>query len=103
MAARNGSHLVYVVLGGLLGALLSGAGVWVTWGRSVVDEPKVIELIETRSPYVLDKRLLLDNGVKLKELEQAVRSLELEVRELKTLLHVMIEDETGPRRNNGAF
>lgn len=44
----------------LLGALISGAGTWITFAREVVPRDEVIELIQTRSPYVPDKRVLGD-------------------------------------------
>lgn len=86
------SRLVTITLSVLMGALISGAGAWVTWGRSIVDEPKVIELIETRSPYLYDKKLLLERLHKLDSLEDSVDEVKGDIRELKVLIQRYLQE-----------
>jgi len=61
----------------LVGALLTGAGAWVTWARTIPSKAEVIELIETRSPYVVDRKLLEDNAERQKRMEERLQDLEV--------------------------
>ncbi len=80
-----------------MGALISGVGAWVTLGRSVdakVTEPEVIELIETRSPYLYEQRLL----------KHQIQQLSDDVQELKEMVRVYFEGNAhGPPRDNGSY
>lgn len=95
------SNLSITIIGALVVALLSGTGYWVTWGSELITEPKVIELIETRSPYLIDRKLLLDQKLRLEDLDKSLDELKLEVRELKTMLRLVLEVDSGPPDPNG--
>jgi hypothetical protein len=77
-----------------MGALVSGAGAWVTWGRSVVTEPEVIELIETRSPYLYEQQLL----------KHQIQELRNDVKELSDMVKTYFEgNANGPPREDGSY
>lgn len=59
----------------LLSVVLTGAGAWLTWGREVRSESKVIDLIETHSPYLEDRKLFERSLVELEKLSEAVTKL----------------------------
>ena len=84
---------VRLVIAALLGTLLTGAGTWVTWGRNIVDEPKVIELIETRSPYVQDRRYLEKTAETIEEVRLEVVEQGKDLAEIKAILKAYIESE----------
>ena len=71
----------------LIGALLTGAGAWVTWARTVPSKAEVIELIETRSPYLQDRRLLEERtGKELTKLREEVEELSVQMSRLSAVL-----------------
>ncbi len=80
--------------GVLLAALISGAGAWVVWARQVPTEGQVLELIETRSPYVEDRKELAyrvtEQTAKVRTLEEKVGDLQRDISEVKTLLKTLI-------------
>lgn len=98
MSRESGRFTTFLiaVVSVLTGALITGAGTWLAWGSAVVTEPKVIELIETRSPYLEDRKVLLKQCDEIDELTK-------EVQELKVLIYVLVEREHGPLRENGYF
>lgn len=75
----------------LLGALVAGAGTWITFAREVVPRAEVIELIHTNSPYVPDKRALEDATEQLDMLADGQQN----IREELARIRVMVEDLRG--------
>jgi len=75
-----------LTLAAVLGALVSGAGAWVTLGRSVTTRADVVELIETRSPYIEDKRILNDAIEQLHMLADGQHRLREQLARIETLL-----------------
>jgi TolA-binding protein len=78
-----------VLLGVLLTALVTGAGAWVAWAAQVAEKPstaEVVELIETRSPYIVDQKQLNEQTVRVRQLEQKLQEVQRDVTEVKTML-----------------
>ncbi len=78
-----------MVIGALLTTLLLGTGAWVTWAQKVAQKPseaKVIELIETHSPYNVDRRHIEDQSLHIGKLDESVQELTGDVIEVQTLL-----------------
>jgi DNA-binding transcriptional MerR regulator len=79
-----------LVIAALLGALLSGAGAWITWGRSVLNANEIKEIVKTQSPYVVDKKAIeqrtKENTEELKKLREEIKELSGDSKEIKALL-----------------
>jgi len=79
--------VVGLVLAALLGAVVSGASAWISWGRNTVARAEVIELIETRSPYLRDQRAFNDAMEQIHMLADGQQV----IREELAKLHVMVQ------------
>ena len=79
-----------IVAAVLLGALVSGAGVWITWASEVTNRAEVIELIDIYSPYITDKKALeVEIGaysVRLTRVESKIDSVTRDVAEVSVML-----------------
>ena len=82
----------------LLSVVLTGAGAWLTWGREVRSESKVIDLIETHSPYLEDRKLFEKNLEESAELRRTLIDLAGAVRELTVKVDHVIQTHHGEGR-----
>lgn len=80
--------LTKIALGVLLGAAVTGAGAWLTWASDVVTEAKAIDLIETHSPYLEDRKLLMKGLEDIGEIAEDADAARLELTAIRTLLQV---------------
>ena len=66
------------------------AGFWVVQARGYVTRPEVLDMIQTESPYLVDKRLVLQNINDMKDVLQkntdVIAQLNLEISRLRTEL-----------------
>lgn len=84
-------RVVELTLAALLGAMVSGAGAWVTMGRSVATRDEVIGLIGTHSPYLKDQRVLNDAIEQLYMLASEQQQIREQLARIETRLEVLIE------------
>ena len=77
-----------LVAAALLGALISGAGTWIAFAREVVPRDEIIGLIQSRSPYVPDKRVLGDAIEQMGMLAEGQQTIRMDL----ALLTQMVED-----------
>jgi len=70
----------------LVGIVVSGAGAWVTWGRSVRSEAEVIELIETHNPYLEDRKILFQGLEELSKIRLILDEQRMETVAIRVLL-----------------
>jgi hypothetical protein len=89
----RGGTVTKVVLAALVSAVLTGVGAWLTLARDVVTEAQAIDLIESRSPYLEDRKLLEKNLWEVAELRQDMTDLTLAVRELAVEMKHARKDE----------
>ena len=75
----------------LIVALVIG---WLTLGRDAVGREEVIELIESRTPYVSDRQALHNsvrqNSARIHELSQALRDLERQGHRVEAKLDLLL-------------
>ena len=77
----------------LLSVVFTGAGAWLTWGREVRSESKVIDLIETHSPYLEDKKLVERSLVQLDKLTEAVVKLTITMEGFSVVLQHQLDQD----------
>lgn len=85
-----------IIIGALFAALISGAGLWVAWARTVPTTAEVKELIQTQSPYLEDRKVLVEQGERIEKLEDHVLVILQEIAEANAALRFLIrqsEDE----------
>ena len=87
-----------------LGALTSGVGTlivalivgWLTLGRHAVGREEVIELIESRAPYVADRQALLNavetNAEHIDQLARTIRELERQGHRVEAKLDLLLNE-----------
>ncbi len=75
-----------VLLRALLGTVITGAGAWLTWASDVVTEAKAIDLIETHSPYLEDRKILLKGLEDIGDIAEDADAARLELTAIRTLL-----------------
>ena len=85
--------LLQKVVIALLSVVLTGAGAWLTWGREVRSESKVIDLIETHSPYIEDRKLFERSLVQLDELTEAVGELTITMKGFSIVLQHQLDQD----------
>ena len=77
----------------LCAVVISMAGYWLTQGRHIPTRTEVIEMIETRAPYVQDRALIRETLEKQQEFAESMRtSLDANTRaiiKLQTTLEVL--------------
>lgn len=47
-----------MVAAALVGAVVTGAGAWITWGRNIQSRDDVIAIVEQHNPYLEDRKVL---------------------------------------------
>ena len=71
--------LFKMIAAALLGALLAGGGAYVSFARNIPTRAEVVEMIEIRSPYQMDKQLIFNN---IKANGEQIAEMKVQVREL---------------------
>ena len=93
MTARQ-ETVARVAVGVLLGALLTGAGAWITWAGNVPTREEVLELIETRGPInvkLLEYRLN-EQDAKLDLVELKIDTTNRTLNEVMVVLRTLSKD-----------
>lgn len=80
------------VLGALIGAVASGAGAYLTWAKDIQSRDDVIQIIETQSPYIEDRKVLAEALTEIKGLRNDVQELALKIVSLEAKLVVVHEE-----------
>lgn len=81
-------------------AILTGTGFWITVGRTMVTRPEVMELIQTQSPYVRDRTVLLDQVQHVSNLTAKVDQMRTTQVEMKIILGMMAQKAGVPIPRN---
>jgi hypothetical protein len=81
-----------MIIAALLGCVVTGAGAWLTWASDVVTEAKAIDLIEIHSPYVEDRKILINHLNEAAELRKELSELVALTRELNVKLDIYTVD-----------
>ena len=77
----------------LLSVLVTVGGSWVAWGRDSRSESKVIDLIETHSPYIKDQRLFERSLVEIRDLKDAVIKLTVTMEGFAIVLQHQLDND----------
>lgn len=99
--------VVQLLIAALFGAIATGAGAWVTWGRRLVDREQIVEIAaaaarehsaeanpcETRCPYIPDRSMVLS---KLEAIQAADERQFSELAEMRSAI-ARIEAMLGKR------
>lgn len=85
------SNLVCALVAAMLGALLSGAGFWMSVGRFAVSRADVSEMIIMQSPYIEDRKLLTEA---LRDTREQLRAQAEAIQEMKQAI-VRMEAKIG--------
>lgn len=54
----DNSAVTKAVIAALLACLLAGVGAWLTIGRQLVTRQEALEIVQTQSPYTMDREFL---------------------------------------------
>jgi len=70
----------------MIGAVVAGAGYWVTVGREKIDRSEAIEIVQAYSPYTRDKVSIDELRTNVAKLIVTVGDLTVEVAKLRVQL-----------------
>lgn len=81
-------RLTSALIGAMVGAVLSAGGAYLTWAKDVRSESEVIRLIEAHSPYIEDRKLLLERLEDLKKFSNDLEIVKTKVIAIDTKLTI---------------
>lgn len=75
-----------IIFAATIGALVAGGGAWFTLAGDVVTEAQAIDLIEVHSPYVEDRKIMLQGLEEVKGMRDDMRRMRQDMTALVVLM-----------------
>ena len=94
MATRNGA--ARLIIGILSAILITGLTAWFTYGKNACSEEKVSEKIQKESPYIVDKKLIMDRLDRILRIEEQVSQIQTEQTKIGAKLDMVLREVQEP-------